>query len=253
MENLRGDLDGHVDLVLVLELDHEPDQGGGLVAGPAARAAEHGLGQLVLTELVHLAGQPDLGVGIEPQAKEPLRRLAGPIDVARPPRQPQRQLLAPLQHHVVERLDLIHQRQRVGIRALLLHELGQVQPQVGFRPRRGHDAGQFGDRFLFLVVPPEKRAERQPGVDRVGGTVCRAGLAAEVVDQVAEQVVALVHFIGCPQNRDHGAVKVVVHLGKGYADETRRAAAPDGCDGNVARAAERSVPGALGAGGGAGR
>ena len=54
-----------------------------LVARAAASAAQHGLGQLVQAELVHLAGEPNLGVGIEPQAEEPLGRVAGPLDVAR--------------------------------------------------------------------------------------------------------------------------------------------------------------------------
>ena len=84
-----------VGLVLPLILEHQADQRGRLVAGAAASAAEHGVGQLVQAELVHLAGEPDLGLGIEPQAEEPLGRLPGALDVARVDRQPQRQLLAP--------------------------------------------------------------------------------------------------------------------------------------------------------------
>ena len=65
-----------------------PTSADGLVAGAAAGAAQQGLGQLVQAELVHLAGQADLGVGVEPQAEEPLGRLAGAVDVARSARPP---------------------------------------------------------------------------------------------------------------------------------------------------------------------
>ena len=62
-------------LALPLVLEHEATSAVDLVARAAAGAAEHGVGQLVQAELMHLAGQPNLGVGIEPQAKEPLGRV----------------------------------------------------------------------------------------------------------------------------------------------------------------------------------
>ena len=168
-EDLHGHLHGLVELGLPLVLEHHADERRGLVAGTSAGAAQHGLGQLVQAELVHLAGQGDLRLGVQPQAEEPLGGLAGAVDVARADGDPQRHLFATLQAEVVERLDRVDQSQGFGGLALLLQELGQVEPEVGFRPRRLDDLGQLGDRLVFLLVPPEDRAERQPGIDRVAG------------------------------------------------------------------------------------
>ena len=110
-----------------------------LVAGTSAGSAEQGLGQLVQPELVHLAGQADLGLGVEPEAEEPLGRLASAVDVPGPHGHPQRHLLAAHEAPVIQRLDGVDDRQRSRIIGLLLHQLGQVEPEVGLgreRPRR---------------------------------------------------------------------------------------------------------------------
>ena len=132
-EDLLGDLHGDVGLVLALVLEHEPDEGGGLVAGAAAGAAEHGLGQLVQAELVHLARQADLGVGVEAEAEEPLGRLAGAVEVAGEDRQAEGLLLAPLGGGVVERLDRVDHGQGLVRVAPLLQQLGQDEPQCPTR------------------------------------------------------------------------------------------------------------------------
>ena len=125
------------------------------------RAAEHRLGQLVQAELVHLAGQADLRVGIEPQAEEPLGRLAGALEIADQDREPQRQLLTPLHGCVVERLHRIRQCQCIGPVALLLQQLGQVEPQVRLGLGCLGDLGELGDRLVLVVVPPQDRRQRQ--------------------------------------------------------------------------------------------
>ena len=210
VEDLHRHLDGDVELALGLILEHHPDERRGLVAGAAAGAAQDGLGQLVQAELVHLAGEADLGVGIQPQAEEPLGRLAGAIEVAGQDGEPQRQLLAPLHRRVVQRLHAVGQGQRVAPLALLLEELGQVEPQVGLGFRRLGHLGELGDRLILLVVPPLDGAERQPGIDRVGRRLGRIGLAAEVADQVAQQVVALVELVGRAEELDRVRVEVFV-------------------------------------------
>ena len=87
-EDLHGHLNGDVEVSLPLVLDHHA--GERLAWLPARRRAqaEDGLGELVQSELVHLAGQPHLGVGIESQAEEPLGRLAGPFEISVCDRQP---------------------------------------------------------------------------------------------------------------------------------------------------------------------
>ena len=131
-QDLRGHLHGDIELALTLVLEHQAHQRGGLVAGTAAGTAEHGVGELVQAELVHLAGQAHLGVGIQPQAKEALGRLACAVEVAGQDREPQRDLLAPLHGGVVERLNRIRHGQGIGPLALLFQELRQVEPQVRF-------------------------------------------------------------------------------------------------------------------------
>ena len=161
-EDLHGDLHGRVELALTLVLEHHADQGRRLVAGAAAGAAQDGLGQLVLAKLAHLAGEADLGVGIEPQAEEPLgRRRArsrSPVKTdsrsaapraasswccrAAGPRRP-----SPMRRPV----------------PLLLQKLGQVQPELGLGLGVLGHLGEFGDRLVLVVVPPIDRASASRG------------------------------------------------------------------------------------------
>ena len=114
---------------------------------------------------------------------------------------------------VVQRLDGVDQRERRGRLALLLQQLGQVEPEVGFRPRRLDDVGQLGDRPVLVLVPPEDRAERQAGIDRVGRRAGRGGLGAEMADQVAQQIVALVELVGRAQDTDTlGGIDILIGL-----------------------------------------
>ena len=102
-----------------------------------------------------------------------------------------RQLFAALQAQVVERLNRVQELERIGRRALLHQKLGEVEPQVRLGPSGLDDLGQLGDRLILFVAPPQDRAERQPRVNRFGGARGRDGLAAEVVDQVAQEIVSL--------------------------------------------------------------
>ena len=88
-----------------------------LAAGAAAGAAEHGFGQIVQAELVHLAGEADLSVGIEPEAEEPLGGMPGSVCVAGGDRRGDRQLFAAFQAHVVHGLNRVEQLDRIGRRA----------------------------------------------------------------------------------------------------------------------------------------
>ena len=93
---------------------------------------------------------------------------------------PQRQLLAALHGGVVQRLDRVGQRQRVVALALLLQQLGQLEPQVRLGPRRLGHPGELGDRLVLVVVPPEDVAQAEPRIDGVGRGGRRLGLAAEM-------------------------------------------------------------------------
>ncbi len=209
-EDLHGDLDGDVELVLPLVLEHQADQRRGLVAGASAGAAQHGLGQLVQAELVHLAGEPDLGIGVEPQAEEPLGRLPGPLEVAAQDGHPQRQLLAALHGGVVERLYRLGHLQRVVAITLLLQELGQLEPQARFGPRGLGDPSELGDRLVLVAVPQQDVAGAEPRIGRVGRVGRRLRLLEEMPGQVAHEVVALVELVGRAQDLDRRLVDVIV-------------------------------------------
>ena len=168
-EDLHGHLNGDVELVLALVLEHQRDQRGGLVAGTAAGAAQHGLGQLVQAELVHLAGQADLGVGIQPQAEEPLGGLSGAIQIAREDREPHRQFLAALHGGVVHRLNGIGQHQRVVPLPLLLQQFGQLEPEIGLGPRRLGDPVNSAIASSLSSFHQRMVAEAQPRIEGVGG------------------------------------------------------------------------------------
>ncbi len=118
-QDLRRDLQGLLAFVLPLVLQHQADQGCRLVAGATAGAGEHGLSQLVQAELLHLAGQRDLRFRVESQAEEPLGGLPGSLDLAAGHGHAQRQLLAPPQREVIERLAGVDEVQSVGRRPLV--------------------------------------------------------------------------------------------------------------------------------------
>ncbi len=70
-----------IGLTLPLVLRHQIDQRAALSAGLRRRPAKQGFGQLVQAKLVHLAGEPDLRLGIEPESEKPFGGVPCPLGV----------------------------------------------------------------------------------------------------------------------------------------------------------------------------
>ena len=126
-----------------------------LPPGPSTGSAEHGLGQLVHAELVHLRGELDLGIGVEPEAEESLGRLAGPGDVAGDDGQAYGQDFPALHRLLVERLE------RVGdLRSASSGSFRCARNSASSRSKLGSDLeafarlGQFRECLVLVVVPP---------------------------------------------------------------------------------------------------
>ncbi len=129
-----GDLEGGLGLARLLVLEHQGHQRRGVAARPSPGPGEDRLGQLVHAELVHLGGELDLGLGVEPEAEEPLRRLPRPLDVAREHGQAEGHHLATLHGLLVERVDRLDQLEGLGRLAAPGQDLGQAEPEVDVPP-----------------------------------------------------------------------------------------------------------------------
>ena len=179
-------------------LIHQGDQGVGFIPRLSLGSVEDRLGHFVHSEAVHLAGQIDLRLGIEPQPEQPLGGGAGTGDVSRALGQPHRRHLSPLHNAHVQRRHRVEQRQGRVELVVLLPQLGYVEHEVCIVGHLLRGQRQLPEGFFPIVVPPIDRPLRQMEIDTLSR---RAGFKwlFEMRDEIADQIGLLEQFKGVAQ------------------------------------------------------
>ena len=178
-----------------------PPRGGG--------AGEHGFGQGVHVELVHLRGELHLKIGIEPEVEQPLGRLAGALGIAGDHGQVQGHQLAPLHRLLIRRLDRFDERQGLVGLVALGPDLGQLELWLGVVLGLLRGGGEHAHRLVLLVIPPAQVSQRQQPLDPFG-RLRRLGAGLRVGEQIAEHVVALEELERRPEHGQGRCVQLAV-------------------------------------------
>ena len=134
-------------------------------AGLALGASQDRFGFFVHAEAAHLAGEGDLRFGIEPQAEEPLGRVAGALVIAQPHRQIESQRFALLHRALIERGDGVDDGQGVFELAHFEIQPGAFQAEVQIARGIVRGLGQRDYGGLAIFVPELHIGQSERGVE----------------------------------------------------------------------------------------